>query len=245
MVQKGNPHQLPIRQHIFPAKSIARFCDKSGGVEVCFKTRGLQRKLRPNNAPFVVKQYWDAKAEESFKGIEDSFQAMIERINPNGFVKLYALENEVSLRMYSSWYARAHFDKPTDQLINGVIGPSRDLSIDVRERLEKAGLLTLSSDCIVSGRQLSWNYLLQYMDVLEEKFKGKTWGLLTAACGEFLVPDMPPNNMITLPVTPRHLLLMDHPNQTIPEFAVKEINNRFIAGSKNYYFARTLITCPT
>jgi hypothetical protein len=41
--QKGNPHRLAIDQHTFPSKSIARFADSDGTVQIHMQRTGLIR----------------------------------------------------------------------------------------------------------------------------------------------------------------------------------------------------------
>ncbi|MEM9677229.1 MAG: hypothetical protein AAF890_04155 [Pseudomonadota bacterium] len=244
MVQKGNPHQLPIRQHTYPAKSISRFCGSSGGVEVHFKTQQLNRLLRPTDPPFVVKQYWDAKAEGHFKDIEDDFQVLVERLNVNGIIRPEILDHRVVSRMYAGWYARAHFAKIDDQQTRGIVGPSVNYSDNEREQLEKAGIITISDDCKIAGRQMAWPIMLRRMDEIEAQLRGRQWGVLTASIGEFLVPDKPPNDLIALPITPRHMFYLDHPSQTVPLVSVTEVNGIFVRGAQSYYFAREIERCP-
>jgi len=47
--QKGNPHQLTVKQHCFPARSIARFADSEGCVEVKLIKQDKKLKLKEVN----------------------------------------------------------------------------------------------------------------------------------------------------------------------------------------------------
>lgn len=243
MVQKGNPHQLPIRQHTLPTKSIARFCEH-GGVEVQFVRSNRRVRLKPDGDPFYVKQHWDAKAEGHFKEIEDSFQSMVEGQNLANGSFITGARAEIILKMFASWYARAHFKKPGDRTINGILGPSRNMSQDEREQMEKAGVMTIGDDCSIWGRQMAWPQLMFRMNDIQKSFERRQWGLMTSNSGEFLVPDKPPNNIVAIPIAPKQLLIMDYPNQAVQEDVVRQVNDRFLSGSEKYYFARNLDACP-
>ena len=243
MVQKGNPHQLPIRQHSFPAKSISRFCKDSGGVEVVFKEKELTKQLRPTDPPFVVKQSWDAKAEAHFKEIEDPFQAMVDQIELHNTNSTNIINHGIVSRMYASWYARAHFQKFEDQQLLGVIGPAKSYSEDEREQLEKAGVVSIDGENKIAGRQMAWPHLLRHMDLIERDLSNREWGLLNSSVGEFIVPDKPPADLIALPLTPTRMLVLDYPSQTIPLIAVAQINQSFLESAETYYFAREINKC--
>ena len=244
MVQKGNPNQLPVRLHTLPTKSIARFCGNSCSVEVFIKSENRIANLKPSDPRFVVKEYWDAKAEGHFKDIEDKFQDMIDRLGLGGPLNHSVLKDDVITQMYASWYVRAHSSKPEDVQIQGIHGPSEVFSIDEREKLEKSGVVTLDADCKVSGKQFAWPIMFQTMNRIRKQFAGHEWGLLTSKMGDFLIPDKPPKDLVAMPVSPNHLLVLDQINQEIPTISVKHINTRFLNSVNAYYFARKISACP-
>ena len=70
--QKGNPYQLTVCQHTFPAASIARFADTTGCVEVYLIKQNKVVRLKPDDKLFCAKRVWDQRAESGFmKEIED------------------------------------------------------------------------------------------------------------------------------------------------------------------------------
>ena len=70
--QRGNSHQLPVNQHIWPLKSIGRFVDGTGTV--FDKVRNRMRQAKPDDA-FCAKRVWDRRAEFGYmKGIQDAFR---------------------------------------------------------------------------------------------------------------------------------------------------------------------------
>jgi hypothetical protein len=70
--QNGNPHQLPVKQHVFPARSIARFANSAGMVQLHNLTTQRTRAARPGDAMFCAMRAWDLRAERGYmKQIED------------------------------------------------------------------------------------------------------------------------------------------------------------------------------
>ncbi len=79
--QRGNPHRLTIKQHTFPAASIARLANGEGIVSVYHIRSGKVLRLPPADQLFCARRNWDQRAEEGhMKEIEDKFQAMAECI---------------------------------------------------------------------------------------------------------------------------------------------------------------------
>jgi hypothetical protein len=73
--QKGNPHQLPVMQHVWPLESIARFADGNGVVCLFDKVRNKLRQAKPDDDIFCAKRVWDRRAECGYmKGITSSVQ---------------------------------------------------------------------------------------------------------------------------------------------------------------------------
>ena len=60
-VSKGNPHELTIDQHIFPKKSIDRFYNQDGLLQV---KRGnkIFNTNSGNDGIFCAKRVWDQRA---------------------------------------------------------------------------------------------------------------------------------------------------------------------------------------
>lgn len=73
-VQKRNPHQLTVDQHIHAAHCIRKFTDEKGTVSVFDKTlsRWVQRK--PDAAMFCAKRAWDERSEKGYMlSVETAF----------------------------------------------------------------------------------------------------------------------------------------------------------------------------
>ncbi len=79
--QKGNPHRLPVKQHVLPRDSIARFADGTGMVCLFDKVRNKARQAKSDDDIFCAKRVWDRRAEFGYmKGIEDAFQGLASEI---------------------------------------------------------------------------------------------------------------------------------------------------------------------
>lgn len=63
--QKGNPHQLTINQHYFPARSIERFVRPDGRVDVHYIKNSKNFQVKPNNPIFCARRAWDQRVESS------------------------------------------------------------------------------------------------------------------------------------------------------------------------------------
>lgn len=75
--QRGNPHKLTLRQHVFPAASIARFVDGDNCVSLYDVLRRRVRPAAPNDDVFLAQRTWDHGSEAGFmKQIENAFQIL-------------------------------------------------------------------------------------------------------------------------------------------------------------------------
>jgi hypothetical protein len=73
--QSGNPHELPVKQHVFPAASIARFTQGDGCVSVYLIKHKKEILVKPDDQIFCARWVWDYRAEIGFmKQIEDKNQ---------------------------------------------------------------------------------------------------------------------------------------------------------------------------
>jgi hypothetical protein len=107
-VQKGNPHQLVVRQHIFPKRSIERYCDKFSTVAILMLPDLKQLPVKPKNPVFCVERLWDEGTEKGCgKRIEDEFQAVVERVlkgtNPDP-----VYDSQILTEFYFLWRIRHH-----------------------------------------------------------------------------------------------------------------------------------------
>ena len=244
--QKGNPHQLTVKQHCFPARSIARFADSEGCVEVKLIKQDKKLKLKPEDQIFCAKRTWDQRAESGFmKEIEDRYQELAESML-QGIVKtIRSEEQSVVTDMFAIWNIRWHKDQApiANQKIDGIIDLAVHFTKDEQEILEKNGITAITPDFLIPGRSLSGVNIQKNLFMVQKQMVDAHWGILRASKGEFIVPDNCSNARI-LPLAPEICLFSQSIDETIKEEELREINQISINGSKNYYFARNISLCP-
>lgn len=244
--QKGNPHQLTVNQHIFPAKSISRFVDASGTVCVVHKKIEGVIRAKPDDQIFCAKRVWDQRAEAGYmKNIEDKFQALADAILNRSQNNIGLLEDKIVTDMFMLWGIRHHrnHNPIPDQKVEGIIDVSRKLSKDEQEILEKNHIGFIRPDLTISGRSLTGINIQMNMDVARKDMSDTRWGILTAQEGEFLVPDNF-NNARIIPLSPQHCLFSQSHNETIHFDEVKKINRMALQNVNDFWFAKDISKCP-
>ncbi|MDJ0583270.1 hypothetical protein [Crocosphaera sp.] len=79
--QKGNPHNLTVKQHCFPKKSIERFVSVEKKVDLYIKTANKKTRLKSDNSIFCADRFWSHGAEHTYmKTIEDQYQKLADRL---------------------------------------------------------------------------------------------------------------------------------------------------------------------
>ena len=156
--QKGNPHGLTVKQHCFPRRSIERFANPEGIVNVWLNDQAKSIPVRPEDRIFCAHWVWDQRAESGFmREVEGAYQALAEEIAQGRVVRrLRPEENDVVTEMYSLWWIRSkwRFRPLDDQPLKGVIGLQHEFSRDERERLEKSGVSVVRPDLKLEGRHV-------------------------------------------------------------------------------------------
>jgi hypothetical protein len=135
--QKGNPHRLAIAQHTFPSKSIARFVDSDGRVQIHMQPAGLIRRAKPTDSIFCARRAWDHSAEVGFiKELEDRFQDLAALIIDGRVLTFDGEQTHVISSFYVLWMVRTEIrDRPgKDAVLRGVL-PGRGWSKDEEEGL--------------------------------------------------------------------------------------------------------------
>ncbi len=242
--QKGNPHNLVLKQHIFPAKSIERFVDACGTVAVFYKDTCEQIKLKPEDKLFCARRAWDEKAETGYmKKIEDSFQALASRIVADQVRNLEGSENRLVSDFFALWELR--FDQNLNPIndieLKGIL-PGKPFTKNEEEVLEKSNLV-FARDKVIPNRFMNSLNIKMRIGERSAQMRNLKWGIVSSFEGEFIVPDNFSNNAI-LPVSPKVVLLGDSKNLIIPRSEVIKVNQKAISSSNRYYFAKNLSNCP-
>lgn len=241
--QKGNPHNLTINQHVFPRKSIDRFSDVNGLVQLFRADSTKVIRASSINSLFCAKRAWDQSTEAGIgKTIEDRFQRLAYSILAGSTKVIGYFEKEVVEDFFSLWRTRQKFraDGLSDFKLGGAEGDS--LTKDQQEILERKHYI-FCRDGVMPGRFAAGLHVFGYMNAFRHNNQHMQWGIVRAGEGEFIVPDCFQDMMI-VPVSPRLMIIADQPNSILTRSEVAVINQTAIARSTDYYFARRLSLCP-
>lgn len=241
--QRHNPHQLTIKQHCFPKRSIERFTNEDGLVQVHLIEHERTVFLKADDSNFCALRTWDQRAEDGFmKEIEDKFQNLADLIAEGNIVRrLTRDEKDVITDMYILWNCRWHWkNNPIrDTKIKGISDVSRRLSKDEQECLEKAGIGGIRPDLTISGRDLTGVQIQLNFENERERMRGCNWAILNCRRATFVVPDNASDKAI-LPLTPNICLINGQGYQFAREHEVLAINAWAMQTSDKYYFSRSL-----
>lgn len=244
--QRGNPHQLTVNQHCFPASCIKRFNGDDGRVQL-FKIAQLEIiSAKPDAKIFCAKRAWDQKAEHVFmKEIEDKYNILADVVVSNPTINLNPDQQAIVTDIFALWNIRAHWkEQPVQdqQILNGVDVAVR-YTKDEQEELEKHGITAIRPDLTIPGRSLTGYSIQSNLIAVREQMADAQWGILRSIKGEFIVPDQSTISSM-LPLTPNLCFFSQSHNDEISESELASLNARSIAGAKEYYFARDLANCP-
>jgi hypothetical protein len=243
--QRGNPHELTVRQHVFPARSIARFTE-GGVVDLYDLIRGKGRPARPDDDAFCAARAWSHGAEHGFmKEIEDAFQKLVGPISPVDRPEFDRGQTEVISEFYGLWSARAQWRRLPQQTIKPsaeILGTRVDYTEDDLELLERNSIGAFRPDGSIAMRDIAAIRIRVDVDRTRDSMAGRQWGVLTAADGEFCVPDTP--KLAIIPISPVMILAADGPSEPVDRLEVEHINRELRSGAREYVFARSLAACP-
>lgn len=235
--QKGNPHKLTIKQHVFPVKSIQRFCNESGKVYVYRFNERKSFPKSPDDAIFCAKRVWGHGDEHGYmKLIEDKYQQLADEIMNNGKILFDNAENDIITDFFILLHLRSLYNKiPVEDIkLNGIEGDN--LSIDMQEVCEKKHVSYIQSDSTVPGHLFNGLQIQLAIMHFKNTMKNTKWGLIRALEGEFIVPDY--FLLKVIPLTPILCLIADNSTGCIPKNQVSSINKSLIDNCKEYYFRK-------
>ena len=241
--QKGNPHQLTLRQHCFPKRSIDRFTNEYGKVYVHLIKPAKTVILNSDNRIFCAHRIWDERAESGFmKEIEDAYQDLADRVADDRLIRRFsAKERQIVTNMYLLWNIGWFWkNQPlVDQKLKGVTDVTPKYSIDQQEILEKAHTAIIRPDTSIAGRHIAGGKIQMNLINVRKSMKYVHWGILKSRDGHFVVPDNSANRFI-LPVTPEICLTNGEGYRIATKYGLSEMNEQSKQESKEYYFARNL-----
>ncbi|BEH17343.1 hypothetical protein [Burkholderia pseudomallei] len=244
-VQKGNPHGLMQRQHIFPRKSIERFYGPDGKVSV-LRLGEAQGRIRvtAEHEMFCAKRVWDQRAELGYMAqIEKRFQK-IANLVLYGDRRWLTLENDTVTAFYALWKHRAHYSaNPVPAVLAKGVTPDSDLTKDKKERLESNHYLFIDENGMMGSRQLTGMHIQRAIDYTHLQLKGIRWYVTEAepGAGEFLIPDSP--QALYVPLSPTVSLLGNLDMPRADASGIRFLNLSVIAGCTRFAFARDFSQC--
>ncbi|MEO3714114.1 hypothetical protein [Roseateles flavus] len=244
--QPGNPHQLTIRQHLLPSRTISRFCGRDGLVHMRLSERAVELRLRPDNHLFCTMRSWDQRAESGFgKAIEDGYQVIADRLVSRSLTSLAADMHGAITEMYLLWRYRClrARDPLPDLAINGVTG-NPDLDLDAQEQLEKSRVMFIKPDGTLPGRVVAGMMLQSAIDSdWESGAHAMRWGVFSSGELEFLVPDAFIDQPI-LPVAPGICLAAGASDAELTLEEVARVNREAVRAASKYWFVHDVVRCP-
>ena len=239
--QKGNPHELTLKQHCFPRRSIERFANQDGIVHVWLKEQGKSIPARPEDQVFCARWVWDQRAEDGFmREVEDAYEALAEEIVQGRIVRrLRPGENNAVTEMYALWLVRSKWrgSPLEDQPLENVIGLAHEFSQDEREGLEKIGVAVVGPDFKLKGRHIASGVAQLDFFRLRSGLKQQRWAVLKTVGTEFVVPDV--SDQPVLPLTPELCLVPGEGYRIAEHSRVSAMNARAVRESERYFFAKS------
>lgn len=239
--QAGNPHQLVIRQHVIPVRTIQRFAGTDGLVETQIARLQKTLRLKPTDEIFVARRAWDEKAERGYmKAIEDEYQPIADGVVSGEIEKISEEQTGAVNRFYALWHCRSRVE-PTDEIeteLNGVTGET--FSKDQQERFEKQGVLFVRAGGKMATRHFTSLQLQREIDHYATHIENWRWGIIRTPRGEFVMPDVPSHGL--MPIAPRVMLVANQESGLITKVNLTRINVAFLAYTRNYFFGRSLQT---
>lgn len=242
-VQKGNPYQLVVDQHIHAAHCIKKFSNTQGKVNVFDKRISKWIQSKPGAAVFCAKRAWDQRAEKGYMNrIETNFFNVIDTL----LRPFNERDHDAITRYFHLWRLRGETrDKENRALhFNGL--SDSELTLDQQECIESNHAIFILEEGMpyhfVNGFEIQ-----RKLEYIYHSMGSIKWGLLTADDGEFLVADYyryDKDGFIPfLPVAPKHVLFANSEDSIISSDLVRHFNMQTISSAKYYFFCKKIELC--
>jgi hypothetical protein len=243
-VQKGNPYQLVIDQHIHAAHCIKKFSNADGKVSVFDKSISRWISSKPSAAIFCAKRAWDQRAEKGYMNkIETNFFNVINSLSR----PFNERDHDAITRYFHLWRLRGEArDKESKPIhFNGLSGSA--LTLDQQECIENNHALFILEKEGIPHHLVNGFEIQRKLDYIYHSMDSIKWGLLTAVEGEFLVADYYPHDkegfIPFLPISPKHVLFANSKDKTVDSNLVRHCNMTTISAAKKYYFCKDIGLC--
>lgn len=241
--QPNNPHQLTVRQHVFPKQSIARFARPDGTVSLVDKQRGLTRGAVPDDDMFCARRVWDQRAEAGYmKSIEDEFHSLADQLVARTVTAVDSGDKVKVDAFYALWRTRAEYKYAPDDEVQLRSAQGHNWTKDEEERFEKAGASFIRKGGRLPARILHGMHIRRAIDAYLWELERVQWGVIECQDGHLIVPDYP--SCLVLPLSPTLCLGANCETGTITKENLARVNDALREASVEYYFAQDLALCP-
>ncbi len=116
------------------------------------------------------------------------------------------------------------------------------LTIEQQENLEKNGYSFMTENGM-PGRMVAGILIQRHVYHFQRQLIGIPWGIVTAAQGEFVIPDEFGTTPI-IPVSPTICLIAAWDNAVLDRSGVKSVNLESTSAVRNYFVAHDLANSP-
>lgn len=241
-VQKGNPHQLVVNQHVLPRQSLRQFAiDDFVRVRLVGQQESVG--LKTNDKIFCANRAWDQRTEKLHsKEIEDGFAELAEKLLTRQIIEFDQSMNQVATDFYDLIDERykVHLTPYEDVAFPGV--SANDLTLDQQELLESKGVMFVGPDGKMSGRTIAGIHMMGRC-MHRRRIDTPSWGVWLAQDGEFIVPDNF-TDRLCLPIGPCMWLMGNRRSLTLNYRGVGQLNAFHMSRAHKYFFARDFSASP-
>ncbi|MBU2807121.1 MAG: hypothetical protein ACYDCF_05970 [Burkholderiales bacterium] len=254
-LQPGNPHQITRNQHIFPAKSIERFCVHNA-VDVWLVRQSKKIRVNQRNAIFTGNRIWDHATERGSCGIEAAFQKIAASCVDGKSDHLGKDECEIVSAFYGLLLSRQEvLDNPrSPAVVHGVTGWDKSKYQNEMEYIESHGghtICQVGNVATIDARQINGISVFKGMDRFCLDNPGLGWVIAHAPPDlEFIVPDRFSSNVngvlqhyAAIPITPGIALITPAVflcQRFLAPAQIQFMNSIAKKFSRVYYFASNL-----
>tara|TARA_Y100000782_G_scaffold38707_1_gene43219 strand:- start:8263 stop:8991 length:729 start_codon:yes stop_codon:yes gene_type:complete len=235
---------LVNKQHVLPAKSIERFCNSDGNVQVRRLKSGNTFPAKPNNNIFCVTRIWDQRCEQGYgKGIEDRFQELVEYVLANKLKSLPLRGHKTATEFYALWCLRSSI-KSYDKYGEGILLETTDNNLSEEQKIavELKHSIYIEPNGVVPDhfkRGLTIQIAVEQFVLRNPQLK---WSICCSDSLEFIVSDNPEGEFI-IPITPKQCFICGFDITQLSSEQMTQLNLNALARSKEYYFACDLGSC--
>lgn len=235
---------LVINQHVFPSKSIGRFCDQTGNVQV-FRIKSKNLFLaKPENKIFCVQQVWDQSSEQGYgKKIEDKFQKLVGHILSKKSAQLPLEGNRIVTEFYALWCFRSNIQSYDNLAEGNLVGVKcNSLTDEQKKNIELRHAIYIEEGGVIPKRFKRGLTIQVSIDSFYLRNSGLKWTICHSNELDLLVSDNP-NGEFIVPITKSMCLICGLDVTSINKQQAMELNLNAIKRSKEYYFSNKLSAC--